>query len=442
METELSILLPWSSFKETYMSNMTIVGAQWGDEGKGKIVDLLTSEVDMVVRFQGGNNAGHTVIVDGKKYVLHVVPSGILHPGKMCIIGNGVVLDPAGFFEEIDALAALGLDVSPERLKISYKTHLIMPYHRAIDAAREGKAKTKIGTTGRGIGPCYEDKKSRVGVRAGDLTDPEVLMAKIEKALEEKNVLFTQLYGMEALDPKKVFDELMALAPRLVPYLADASSLIMEANAAGQSIMFEGAQGVMLDIDHGTYPFVTSSNVVCDNASIGAGVNAGLIDERIAIVKAYTTRVGAGPFPTELFDETGEFLRSQGGEFGATTGRPRRCGWLDLVVLREMVRLCDPTSMALTKLDVLTGLKELKVCVAYEYEGKVMQYPPQTPRGLDNVKPVFEVLPGWEEDLTACTSWDSLPENCRKYVERVEEILDVKAGFISVGPDRNQTFKH
>ena len=424
------------------MSNMTIVGAQWGDEGKGKIVDLLTSEVDMVVRFQGGNNAGHTVIVDGKKYVLHVVPSGILHPGKMCIIGNGVVLDPAGFFEEIDALAALGLDVSPERLKISYKTHLIMPYHRAIDGAREGKAKNKIGTTGRGIGPCYEDKKSRVGVRAGDLTDPEVLKAKIEKALEEKNVLFTQLYGMEALDPEKVFNDLMALAPRLVPYLADASSLIMDANAAGQSIMFEGAQGVMLDIDHGTYPFVTSSNVVCDNASIGSGVNAGLVDERIAIVKAYTTRVGAGPFPTELFDETGDFLRSQGGEFGATTGRPRRCGWLDLVVLREMVRLCDPTTMALTKLDVLTGLKELKVCVAYEYEGKVMQYPPQTPRGLDNVKPVFEVLPGWEEDLTACTSWEQLPENCRRYVERIEDILGVKAGFISVGPDRNQTFKH
>ena len=424
------------------MSNMTIVGAQWGDEGKGKIVDLLTSEVDMVVRFQGGNNAGHTVIVDGKKYVLHVVPSGILHPGKMCIIGNGVVLDPASFFEELDALAALGLDVSPERLKISYKTQLIMPYHRAIDAAREGKAKAKIGTTGRGIGPCYEDKKSRVGVRAGDLTDPEVLKAKIEKALEEKNVLFTQLYGMEAMDAEKVFNDLMALAPRLVPYLDDASSLIMDANAAGQSIMFEGAQGVMLDIDHGTYPFVTSSNVVCDNASIGSGVNAGLIDQRIAIVKAYTTRVGAGPFPTELFDETGDFLRSQGGEFGATTGRPRRCGWLDLVVLREMARLCDPTSMALTKLDVLTGIKDLKVCVAYEYEGKVMQYPPQTPRGLDNVKPIFEVLPGWEEDLTSCTSWEQLPENCRKYIERIEEILGVKAGFISVGPDRNQTFKH
>ena len=424
------------------MSNMTIVGAQWGDEGKGKIVDLLTSEVDMVVRFQGGNNAGHTVIVDGKKYVLHVVPSGILHPGKMCIIGNGVVLDPASFFEEIDALAALGLDVGPERLKISYKTHLIMPYHRAIDAAREGKAVNKIGTTGRGIGPCYEDKKSRVGVRAGDLTDPEVLKAKICKALEEKNVLFTQLYGVPALDPEKVFEEMMALAPRMVPYLADASSLIMEANAAGQNIMFEGAQGVMLDIDHGTYPYVTSSNVVCDNASIGAGVNASLIDERIAIVKAYTTRVGSGPFPTELFDETGEYLRSQGGEFGATTGRPRRCGWLDLVVLREMVRLCDPTSMALTKLDVLTGLKEIKFCVAYEYEGKVMQYPPQTPRGLDNVKPVFEVMPGWDDDLTGCTSWEALPEKCRNYVERIEEILGVKAGYISVGPDRNQTFKH
>ena len=421
---------------------LVVIGSQWGDEGKGKITDYFACKADMVVRYQGGNNAGHTVIVDGKKYVLHVVPSGILHPGKMCIIGNGVVLDPSGFFEEIDALAALGLDVSPERLKISYKTHLIMPYHRVIDAAREGKAKDKIGTTGRGIGPCYEDKKSRVGVRAGDLTDPEVLKAKIYKALEEKNVLFTQLYGVPALDPEQVFNELMALAPRLVPYLADASSLIMEANAKGQNIMFEGAQGVMLDIDHGTYPFVTSSNVVCDNASIGAGVNASLVDERIAIVKAYTTRVGAGPFPTELFDETGEFLRNQGGEFGATTGRPRRCGWLDLVVLRERVRLCDPTTMALTKLDVLTGLKDLKVCVAYEYEGQVMQYPPQTPRGLDNVKPVFEVLPGWEEDLTGCTSWESLPENCRRYVERVEEILGVKAGFISVGPDRNQTFKH
>ena len=420
---------------------MTIVGAQWGDEGKGKIVDLLTSEADMVVRFQGGNNAGHTVIVDGKKYVLHVVPSGILHPGKMCIIGNGVVLDPESFLEEIDALQSLGLDVSPERLKISYKTHLIMPYHRAIDGAREGKAKNKIGTTGRGIGPCYEDKKARVGVRAGDLTDPEALKDRIARALEEKNVLFTQLYGLPALDPETVFNDLMAIAPRIVPYLADVSSLIMEAQEADQNIMFEGAQGVMLDIDHGTYPFVTSSNVVCDNASIGSGVNAGIIDQRIAIVKAYTTRVGSGPFPTELFDDTGEFLRRQGGEYGATTGRPRRCGWLDLVVLREMIRLCAPTTMALTKVDVLSGLKEIKLCVAYEYEGKVVKYPPQTPRGLDQAKPVFEVLPGWEEDLSGCEGWDDLPRNCRRYIERVEELLGVKAGFISVGPDRKQTFR-
>lgn len=420
---------------------MTIVGAQWGDEGKGKIVDLLTSEADMVVRFQGGNNAGHTVIVDGKKYVLHVVPSGILHPGKMCIIGNGVVLDPENFLEEIDALQSLGLDVSPERLKISYKTHLIMPYHRIIDGAREGASKNKIGTTGRGIGPCYEDKKARVGVRAGDLTDPEVLKARIARALEEKNVLFTQLYGLPALDPETVFNDLMAIAPRIVPYLADVSSLIMEAQEADQNIMFEGAQGVMLDIDHGTYPFVTSSNVVCDNASIGSGVNAGIIDQRIAIVKAYTTRVGSGPFPTELFDDTGEFLRRQGGEYGATTGRPRRCGWLDLVVLREMIRLCAPTTMALTKVDVLSGLKEIRLCVAYEYEGKVVKYPPQTPRGLEQSKPVFEVLPGWEEDLSGCEGWDDLPRNCRRYIERVEELLGVKAGFISVGPDRKQTFR-
>ncbi|MGN1038994.1 MAG: adenylosuccinate synthase, partial [Mailhella sp.] len=368
-------------------------------------------------------------------------PSGILHPGKMCIIGNGVVLDPQSFLEEIDALQKLGLDVSPERLKISYKTHLIMPYHRIIDGAREGKAKDKIGTTGRGIGPCYEDKKARTGVRAGDLTDPEVLRAKIEAALEEKNVLFTQLYGLPALSAEEVFEKLMAIAPRLIPYLADASSLIMDANAAVRNIMFEGAQGVMLDIDHGTYPFVTSSNVVCDNASIGAGVHASLIDERIAIVKAYTTRVGAGPFPTELFDDMGEFLRRQGGEFGATTGRPRRCGWLDIVVLREMVRLCDPTTIALTKVDVLSGIKEIKLCTSYEYEGKSVQYPPQTPRGLEHSTPVFEVMPGWEEDLSLCRDWGSLPENCRRYIARIEELLGVKIGWISVGPDRNQTFR-
>ncbi len=423
------------------MSNMTIVGAQWGDEGKGKIVDLLTSEVDMVVRFQGGNNAGHTVIAEGRKYVLHVVPSGILHPGRMCIIGNGVVLDPEGFLEEIDALAALGADVSPERLKISYKAHLIMPYHRAIDGAREGHAQSKIGTTGRGIGPCYEDKKGRVGVRAGDLTDPEVLRGRIARALEEKNVLFTHLYGLPAMDAEEVFRKMMALAPRIAPYLADVSGIIRDAHDAGKRVMFEGAQGVMLDIDHGTYPFVTSSNVVCDNAGIGSGVAGAIIDRRIAIVKAYTTRVGSGPFPTELFDETGTALRGRGGEYGATTGRPRRCGWLDLVVLREMVRLCDPTDIALTKVDVLSGLQEVKFCVAYEHEGRIVQYPPQTPRGMEEVKPVYETMPGWSEDVSSCTSMESLPGNCRRYIERIQEILGVKIAYISVGPDRAQTFR-
>ncbi|MBO6002893.1 MAG: adenylosuccinate synthase [Mailhella sp.] len=424
------------------MSGMTIVGAQWGDSGKGKIVDLLSSEVDVVVRFQGGNNSGHTVIVDGKKYVLHVVPSGILHEGKLCIIGNGVVLDPAGFLAEIDALQSLGLDVSPSRLKISYKTHLIMPYHKAIDAAREGKSTNKIGTTGRGIGPCYEDKKARTGIRAGDLTDPEILKAKIVRALEEKNVLFTHLYGLPPMDPEQIFADLMAMADRLTPYLADAATLIMDADAAGKRIMFEGAQGVMLDIDHGTYPFVTSSNVVCDNASIGSGVHAGMIGERIAIIKAYTTRVGSGPFPTELFDATGDFLRTQGGEFGATTGRPRRCGWLDIVVLREMARLCDPTSFAFTKVDVLCGLDTVKICTAYELDGEILRFPPQTPRGMDRVKPVFETMPGWNEDLSHCDGWDSLPLNCRRYIERVEELLGVHASYISVGPDRKQTFRH
>ena len=424
------------------MSSVTIVGAQWGDEGKGKIVDLLSSEVDVVVRFQGGNNAGHTVIVDGKKYVLHVVPSGILHEGKLCIIGNGVVLDPAAFLDEIDALQSLGLDVSPSRLKISYKTHFIMPYHKLIDAAREGKSTNKIGTTGRGIGPCYEDKKARIGIRAGDLTDPEILKAKIVRALEEKNVLFTHLYGLPPLDAEQVFADLMSMAERLIPYLADVATLIMDADAAGRRIMFEGAQGVMLDIDHGTYPFVTSSNVVCDNASIGAGVHAGMIDERIAIIKAYTTRVGSGPFPTELFDTTGDFLREQGGEFGATTGRPRRCGWLDIVVLREMARLCDPTAFAFTKVDVLCGLEKVNICTAYELDGEILRFPPQTPRGMEKVKPVFETMPGWKDDLSQCDRWESLPLNCRNYIERIEELLGIRARYISVGPERKQTFMH
>ena len=311
------------------MGNITVIGAQWGDEGKGKIVDLLSGEVDLVVRFQGGNNAGHTVIVDGEKYILHVIPSGILHPGKVCVIGNGVVLDPKTFLEEVDALAAKGIDVSPDRLKISPKAHLIMPYHCAVDAAREGhSAEAKIGTTGRGIGPCYEDKKARVGIRAGDLAEPGLVLRKVTEALREKNVLFASLYGVPTMDPQEVQGRLISLAPRILPYLADTSAVLSDAAKDGRKALFEGAQGVMLDIDHGTYPYVSSSNTIADNASVGAGVPSNSIDTRVAIVKAYSTRVGAGPFPTELDGALGMHLQQKGGAFGATTGRARRCGWL------------------------------------------------------------------------------------------------------------------
>lgn len=424
------------------MGNITVVGAQWGDEGKGKIVDLLSGEVDLVVRFQGGNNAGHTVIVDGEKYVLHVIPSGILHPGKVCVIGNGVVLDPQVFLEEVDALAAKGVDVGPERLKISPKAHLIMPYHRALDSAREGhSAEAKIGTTGRGIGPCYEDKKARVGIRAGDLAEPGLVLRKVTEALREKNVLFSSLYDVPVMDPQEVQGKLISLAPRILPYLADTSGVLADAAREGRRALFEGAQGVMLDIDHGTYPYVTSSNTIADNASVGSGVPSCSIDSRVAIVKAYSTRVGAGPFPTELDGSLGMHLQQKGGEFGATTGRPRRCGWLDAVVLRETARLCAPTSIALTKIDVLGGLEEVQICVAYKFQGQEVLYPPQTPNALARVTPVYEKLPGWQEDISSCETWEQLPENTRRYIERVEELMGVRAEFISVGADRNQTIR-
>ena len=424
------------------MGNITVVGAQWGDEGKGKIVDLLSGEVDLVVRFQGGNNAGHTVIVDGEKYVLHVIPSGILHPGKVCVIGNGVVLDPQVFLEEVDALAAKGVDVSPERLKISPKAHLIMPYHRALDSAREGhSAEAKIGTTGRGIGPCYEDKKARVGIRAGDLAEPGLVLRKVTESLHEKNVLFSSLYDVPVMDPQEVQGKLISLAPRILPYLADTSGVLADAAREGRRALFEGAQGVMLDIDHGTYPYVTSSNTIADNASVGSGVPSCSIDSRVAIVKAYSTRVGAGPFPTELDGSLGMHLQQKGGEFGATTGRPRRCGWLDAVVLRETARLCAPTSIALTKIDVLGGREEVQICVAYKFQGQEVLYPPQTPNALARVTPVYEKLPGWQEDISSCETWEQLPENTRRYIERVEELMGVRAEFISVGADRNQTIR-
>jgi adenylosuccinate synthase len=420
------------------MSNMVVFGSQWGDEGKGKVVDMLAEKADAIVRFQGGNNAGHTLVVDGEQCILHLIPSGILHPGKQCLIGNGVVLDPFVFCEELDKLDAKGVDVSPSRMMISKKTHVIMPYHCLMDAARESakSADGKIGTTGRGIGPCYEDKMNRCGIRAGDFSDPALLKDKIAKALEEKNVLFQHLYGAEPVDAQAVFDKVMPVAERLVPYLGDVSSAIQ----AADSVLFEGAQGTHLDIDHGTYPFVTSSNTVTANAASGSGCSPRELDRIIAIVKAYTTRVGSGPFPTELTDADGDYLQSHGHEFGATTGRKRRCGWLDLVVLKESARLNGPTELAITKLDVLSGLKEVKLCVGYEYKGETVAYPPQEQNGMAFVTPVYETMPGWDEDITGARSWDDLPENAVKYLKRIEEISGVKIGIVSVGPDRVQTF--
>jgi adenylosuccinate synthase len=421
------------------MANIVVMGAQWGDEGKGKIVDLLTTDVAAIVRFQGGNNAGHTLVVNGKQTILHLIPSGILHQGKKCMIGNGVVLDPFVFCLEMDKLAASGIDVSPERLMISKKAQLIMPYHRAIDGARENfkSGSDKIGTTGRGIGPCYEDKASRIGIRAADLADEKLLMHKIQKALVEKNALLTGLYGQEPMSAQQIFEELLPVARRLTLYLGDVSSAIQE--AAGQGVLFEGAQGTHLDIDHGTYPFVTSSNTVAGNASAGSGCSPRMFDRIVAIVKAYTTRVGAGPFPTELPDGPGAYMQEKGAEFGATTGRKRRCGWLDMVVLRESQRLNGPTEIALTKLDVLGGLDELKLCTSYRYRGQEVAYPPQEENGMAYVEPVYESMPGWQEDISGCRVYAELPKATRDYIARIEEILGIPVSIVSVGPDRDQT---
>ncbi len=424
------------------MSNIVIVGAQWGDEGKGKIVDLLSSDMDVIVRFQGGNNAGHTIKVGGKQTILHLIPSGILHDNKLCCIGNGVVCDPIVLLEEIDKLIAQGIAVTPDRFKISKKTHLILPYHKALDMARENyKADNKIGTTGRGIGPCYEDKMSRIGVRASDLGDAELLRAKITAALEEKNVLLTSLYQAAPLKVDDVFEQMMNIAPRILPYLADVSSELDAAWAQGKNVLFEGAQGTHLDIDHGTYPFVTSSNTVAANAAIGSGASPRTLDKIIGIVKAYTTRVGSGPFPTELLDDVGDTLRAKGAEFGATTGRPRRCGWLDMVILRESIRLNGLTDIALTKLDVMQGLPTLKICTGYMYKGEKMDFPPQEENAMEDVEPIYEEMAGFDVDITTCTTWESLPITVHQYIKRIEELCKVPVTFVSVGPDRNQTIK-
>jgi len=421
------------------VSNIVIVGTQWGDEGKGKIVDLLAEFADIVVRFQGGNNAGHTMVVDGEQFISHLVPSGILQ-GKTCLLGNGMVVDPEVLVEELDNLNTKGIDVGPDRLKISEKAHIIMPYHKHIDLARENmKGGQKIGTTGRGIGPCYEDKATRIGVRFVDLLDPKEFAEKIKTILEEKNFYLEHFFSAETLDPANIIDQYKGYADRLSPHIINISIVMNQAIKENKQILFEGAQGTHLDIDHGTYPFVTSSNTVSGNACCGAGIGPKEITGVVGIVKAYTTRVGSGPFPTELFDDIGDKIQKKGAEFGATTGRKRRCGWLDTVILRNAARLNGLTGLVITKLDVLDGLEDLKICTGYEYSGKIVRDFPASLNILGSCKPVFEVLPGWTEDISDIRKPEDLPENAKKFLNRIEELTETPIDMVSVGPGREET---
>ena len=423
------------------MANVVVVGTQWGDEGKGKIVDLLTRYADYIVRFQGGNNAGHTLVVEGKQFIFHLIPSGILYENKKCMIGNGVVIDPEVLLAEMQELEENGLPVSPARLKISENAHLIMPYHKALDLNQEAalKSSKKIGTTGRGIGPCYGDKILRKGIKIGDLLDENLFKDKLKDNIDEKNFLLTKRLNSEPVSFDAIYKQFQILAEKLAPYLGNVSVELDQARKSGKHILFEGAQGTQLDIDHGTYPFVTSSNTVAGNACTGSGFGPVHIDAVIGILKAYTTRVGSGPFPTELFDNTGEQLQRKGGEFGATTGRKRRCGWLDSVVANEAIRLNGITGLAVTKLDVLSGQPIVKIATSYEADGREFKAMPSNIRLTEKVKPVYEEVPGWEEEIDAVRSVQDLPMQARDYIKRIEDITETPAAIISVGPARDET---
>ena len=422
------------------MSNVVIVGAQWGDEGKGKIVDYLTRYVHMTVRFQGGNNAGHTVVVKGEKTILHLVPSGVLHSGVHCVLGNGVVVDPAVLVGEIDGLKARGYIRDDRKFHISDRAHLIMPYHKRIDLAREElRGKGKIGTTGRGIGPAYEDKVHRIGLRFCDLMNEAILAERLEAVLAEKNAYMKKVLGAKPMRRGRILDECLSHAERLKRYVTDTSILIHRAMARGKNILFEGAQGTHLDIDHGTYPFVTSSSAVAGGVCTGSGVGPTAIDQVIGIAKAYTTRVGSGPFPTELHDAMGDLLRENGGEYGSTTGRPRRCGWFDAVAVRYAVRLNGFTSLTLTKLDVLTGIDPIRICVAYRHGDTIYREFPARRDILEACEPVYEEVRGWKTDITGVREFADLPLAARRYVRRVEKRIGAPFSMISVGAGRDET---
>jgi adenylosuccinate synthase len=432
--------LPVNAEKELIMSNVVVIGTQWGDEGKGKVVDVLAEKAHVVARFQGGNNAGHTMVVDGESFISHLIPSGILHPDKICLIGNGVVVDPGVLIQEITELKERGVPVGPQNLLVSENAHLIMPYHKLLDHGREKlKGDKKLGTTGRGIGPCYEDKVTRRGIRFCDFVDPETFEEKLSLIVPEKNFYLRDFLKYETVDQESILDEYLPYAEALRPYVANVSLVLSQAVKAGDHILFEGAQGTHLDIDHGTYPFVTSSNTVAGNACCGAGIGPTQIHGVIGMVKAYTTRVGRGPFPTELHDDIGDRLQEMGVEFGATTGRRRRCGWLDAVVVRNSARINSLTGIAITKLDVLSGLKTLKICTAYEYKGDKLPEFPSALRVLEACRPIYEELPGWTEDITAVQDEGGLPENARAYLRRLEELVETSIQIISVGPGRHET---
>jgi adenylosuccinate synthase len=419
--------------------NVVVIGTQWGDEGKGKVVDWLTDHAQAVVRFQGGHNAGHTLVIAGRKTVLHLVPAGVLRAEVTCYIGNGVVLSPQALIAEIDELEAAGVDVR-SRLRISQACTLILPYHAAIDIARETrKGADKIGTTGRGIGPAYEDKVARRAIRLQDLLVPDRFAAKLRELLDYHNFVLTKYLGAPAVDFQRTHDEALALKERLAPLVTDVSRALYDASRAGKSLLFEGAQGSLLDIDHGTYPFVTSSNCVAGAAAAGAGVGPGLLHYILGITKAYTTRVGGGPFPTELEDSTGELLRKRGNEFGATTGRPRRCGWFDAAAMKRSIQINGVSGFCVTKLDVLDGMDEIKICVGYRVNGTATDMLPSGAEEAASCEPVYESMPGWQDSTVGINRYDKLPAKARAYLERIEAICGVPVDMISTGADREET---